>query len=931
MITNLHKEARRQTYIRMVAYVVLAILIAGLSSFARAAGIDDLRKGFEKPPEDARIMMRWWWFGSSVTKAELERELKVMKDGGIGGVEVQPVYPLLPDDPKTGHKNLPYLSDEFLDMLKFASQKAKELGMRFDLTLGSGWSFGGAKTPITEAAGQLRVERVKVDAATKRVPVPSMIPAEKLLGVFLSTKGGNVVTESELKELTDIREGNVWFSGGESSSEVLFFISGKSGMQVKRPSFGSEGYVLNHLDKPAVDNYLKQTGDRLFQAFDKSTIPYSVFCDSLEVYNQDWTDDFLEEFKKRRSYDLKPYLAATVADIGPKTPDVRYDWGRTITELFNERFMVPMQAWSKQNGTRFRIQGYGLPPAAISSNQWADISDGEGAQWKVVRAARWASSANHIYGRNVTSSETWTWLHSPVFRATPLDLKAEADIHFLQGINQLIGHGWGYTPPEVEYPGWRFYAAGAYSEQNPWWIVMPDLSAYLQRVSWLMRQGTPQNDVALYLPNADAYSHFTAGKVHLIDAERELVGEKIMPAIFDAGYNLDFFDDEMLKTVGRVEKGTLALGASKHRVVLLPGIERIPLESLRKLEDFVKEGGILIATRRMPATAPGLKTSEADRAEHKAIVQRLFGGANASVKFIEKEEDLGGVLSKLLRPDAAISPSGKDFGVVHRKTADTDIYFVANTSNEKRNVQIEFRSKGTQVETWDALNGKGRSSEIASRTPSSTTLALEFEPYQSHVVVFANGRSPLAKNQPTTDVLSTLDLSSDWQVVFGQDAPVSMRQLNSWTDDEKRRYFSGTATYEKSFDLNETTLNQAGSVVLDFGDAKRLEVQTTRNGMQTWLEPPIREAAVVYINGKRAGSLWCPPYKIDIKPLLKNGRNDLRIQVANTAVNYMAGRKLPDYKLLNLRYGERFQAQDMDKIQPITSGLIGTLKLVSLK
>src|SRR6185369_5291757 len=240
---------------------------------------------------------------------------------------------------------------------------------------------------------------------------------------------GTVVAGDELRALTDIRDDGVALPANiAEGSEVFFFISSRSGMQVKRPSFGAEGYVLNHLDKTAAENYLKTTGDRLFQAFDRSTIPYSVFCDSLEVYNQDWTDDFLSEFQKRRGYDLKPYLPALAMDIGPKAADIRYDWGRTITELFNDNFMIPMQAWSKKNGTRFRIQGYGLPPASISSNQWADISDGEGAQWKVVRAARWASSANHIYGRNITSSETWTWLHSPVFRATPLDIKAEADI-----------------------------------------------------------------------------------------------------------------------------------------------------------------------------------------------------------------------------------------------------------------------------------------------------------------------------------------------------------------------------------------------------------------------------------------------------------------------------------------------------------------------
>ena len=251
--------------------------------------------------------------------------------------------------------------------------------------------------------------------------------------------------------------------------------------------------------------------------------------------------------------------------------------------------------------TRFRIQAYGVPPAAISSNQWADISDGEGAQWKVVRAARWASSANHIYGRNVTSSETWTWLHSPVFRATPLDMKAEADIHFLQGINQLIGHGWPTRRRRSSIPAGDFTRPASYTEKNPWWIVMPDLAKYLQRMSYLMRQGTPQNDVAFICRTPMHIHDSPPAKVHLIDVERELVGDKIMPAIFAAGYNLDFFDDEMLKTVGSVGKGQLVLGASKHRVVVLPGIERMPLESLRKLDAFVKTGGILIATRRKPS------------------------------------------------------------------------------------------------------------------------------------------------------------------------------------------------------------------------------------------------------------------------------------------------------------------------------------------
>jgi hypothetical protein len=125
----------------------------------------------------------------------------------------------------------------------------------------------------------------------------------------------------------------------------------------------------------------------------------------------------------------------------------------------------------------------------------------------------------------VISSETWTWLHSPVFRATPLDMKAEADIHFLQGINQLVGHGWPYSPPEAGEPGWRFYAAAVFNQHNPWWIVMPDITKYLQRVSWILRQGTPANDVAVYLPTHDAFAGFRVnGRQSVNQAMEGLMG-----------------------------------------------------------------------------------------------------------------------------------------------------------------------------------------------------------------------------------------------------------------------------------------------------------------------------------------------------------------------------------------------------------------------
>ena len=911
----------------------LVCLFVAMNVFApaRAQSISELQRGFERPPDDAKIMMRWWWFGPAVTKSELEREMRLMKECGIGGFEVQPVYPLLPDNPAAGIKNLPYLSDEFIDALRFVSAKSRELGLRMDLTLGSGWPYGGPQVPISDAAATLRSERVKVQANSRRIPVPNLMPGEKLLAAFLARAEGQTIVADSLRELTDIHDGAVWLPEQlQSPHEVLFFISSRTGMQVKRPAVGAEGYVLNHLDRQATEQYLKNVGDGLMQAFG-SNPPYAIFCDSLEVYNQDWTPDFLEEFKQRRGYDLKPYLPALITDVGPKTLDIRRDWGKTLTELYNERFLQPLHDWARRNKTLLRVQNYGVPAVSLAGYANVDLPEGEGAQWKVVRGTRWASSASHIYGRRVTSSETWTWLHSPSFRATPLDMKAEADRHFLMGINQLIGHGWPYTAEGVEYPGWRFYASAVFDEKNPWWIVMPDIASYLQRASYLLRQGTAVNDVAVYLPNDDGWAHFTNGNPHLIEILRERVGPDVLSTVLDSGYNFDFFDDDILMKTGRVEQDQLTLGSARYRVVVLPNVERIPLETMRKLDEFVGRGGILIATRRLPAIVPGLKATAAEQTELHDTIKRLFEGAAARAYFVADEKELfRSKLMSVLLPDMSLTPAVTDVGFVHRRTADSEIYFIANTSNVRQSLRAIFRVKDMKAEWWDPFSGHVTPAKIQATPAPAFTVALDLEPYSSRVLIFTKRALPASAPFIAPSGAQPVDLSTGWRVSFGSTtSPVMMDQLRSWTDDESTRYFSGTASYEKDLTIPDSFF-QPGSVVrLDFGEGKPVPEQNLRAGMQAWFDSPVREAAVVYVNEQRAGSVWCAPFAVDVTRFLRPGNNKIRIVVANTAVNYMAGRRLPDYRLLNLRYGERFQAQDMDKIQPVASGLFGPIRLVS--
>ena len=891
-------------------------------------------QGFINPPDNARIMMRWWWFGPAVEKPELERELRVMKAAGIGGVEIQPVYPLELDDPQKGFHNSPYLSAEFLDDVRFVSRTAKSLGLRVDITLGSGWPYGGPDTPVTEAAGRLRIERVAITADEHSVEIPAMENGEKLIAAFLVPGDARQFAPGDLKTVSDFENGRAVLPAGiDSPRTLLFFIASRTGQQVKRPAVGAEGFVLDHYDRAAIEHHLQAVGDKLMEAFDQNP-PYAVFSDSLEVYGSDWTPNFLREFQTRRGYDLTPYLPALVADMGPNTAAIRHDWGETLTELAGEHYLTPIRKWAHAHHTLFRSQTYGQPPVEMSSNELVDLPEGEhGPEWRQFSAARWASSACHLYGRPITSTETWTWLHAPSFRATPLDMKAEADLHFIEGINQLIGHGWPYSPPSAGQPGWRFYASAAFNDHNPWFQVMPEITKYLQRISYLMRQGAPANDVAVYLPTDDAWAQFNAGAfdsthnsyhqaaISIDESMDKLLGPKLIPQILDAGFNFDFIDDTAMSKAG-----------VPYNTLIVPGVERMPLATMNRIHDYVSRGGMVIATRRLPSLAPGLQDS-GDTPKVQALAQQIFNSSSTKAKFLKDEDTLGGTLKQMLTPDFAVANGSSVIGFVHRKFAAQsnirDIYFVVNTSNQPIDTQAAIRVTGEAGEWWDPFTGAAKILR-GSTDGDCTKFALHLAPYGSAVIVFHPGKLEHEPTEMAAAPPKEIDISTNWKVAFeGLHRTEDMPELKSWTDEAQTRYFSGQAAYEKAVDIPNSFLEGGKEIAIDFGTGEPVAPTAMPNGMRALLESPIRESALVYVNGQLAGSVWCPPYTVSVGRFLRAGQNEIRVVVANLAINEMAGNALPTYTLLKDRYGDRFQPQGFENFHALPAGMLGPVHLVA--
>jgi hypothetical protein len=932
--------------------VAFGLLLALLSPAFAAGSVAALQAGFAAPPPDTRPMLRWWWYGPAVVKSQLEQEMNLMKAGGFAGFEVQPTYPLALDGQYPDLKNFKFLSPEFFDLLGFASAKAKDIGLRMDLTLGSGWPYGGPMFTRAEAAQSIRsagsvpivagATTVTAPEATGRRAVPHAPVVAALLGPIADAAPG----ASAYLPLPLVGRDAQLPADLHGATQVQFFTYAEAGlMQVKRAAYGAEGFVVDHYSPAAIEKFIADIAQPEIAACGPNP-PYSIFCDSLEVAGEGWTPDFPAEFQRRRGYDLIPLLPALFDAQFPHAAEIRGDYGRTVAEVFDDVFADRFKKLASDDHSRFRLQAYGTPPTTLSTYSHADIGEGESHDWRTLSGTRWASSANHLLGRPVTSSEAFTWLHSPVFAAAPIDLKAESNLQFLNGVNQLLCHGWPYNPPGVEYPGWRFYAAAVFNDKNPWWLVMPDITRYLAATSFMLRQGTPANDIALYLPEEDAFTEMTPTNLQMVGAGGNgLLNPhvaSVIPPILDAGYNFDLIDSGILAEHGKVSGGALAFGDLSYRIVVLPNLTRISLAALQALDAFASGGGLLIATGHPPSVAPGYLASAGDQALVREITGRLFTGP-AAKGIVVPVAQLGATLMRLAPPDVALHEPQPSLGFIHRHTADAEVYFLANTANLPVATSALFRVSGRKAEWWDAATGRITAATSAKAAGGSTQVAIDLPPFGAEFLVFSTPSTfgDRAPAPPGPGESSTIDLNGEWTLTFANasgepdPAPAQVTTLASWSEQPATKYFSGVGTYEQEVDVPAAALGPNRQQELDFGSGAPVIPVGRAMGVRANFQPPIGDAAVVYVNGQRAGALWAPPYRVSITGLLHAGANQIRVAVANRAINFMADtahHPLPDYRALNANPelgGNRFQPQDMGRIQVAPSGLLGPVRLLS--
>ena len=879
----------------------------------------DLYLGFQNPPMSAKPFVRWWWNGDRLTAEEILRELDVMKEAGIGGVEINPIKFPFGSEP-VGYETLQWLSDEWIEMLKVALQGARERGIICDMIVGSGWPFGGEFLEKEEQTQMVTIETIdleggqqyqfqreellqKVDPEihSKNETVYRDLIMLRLMPTVSNEFIEGIYLDEQLEEETiivDVPEGR----------HVLYYVVKLTGyMAVINGAPGAAGPVLNHYNKPAVERYL----NRLSSVLTEKIGPMgdhlrAMFCDSMELEGANWNDDLPEEFEKRRGYALLPYLPFVLKKVGhmgnpveeeygttfpPQVKDmlnrVRLDFYYTRLELFKERFIDVFNNWCHENGVQSRVQAYGRGMHPMETSMDIDIPECEtwlrpgiggdlpdrGSQGRAYwMINKFVSSGARLAGKRLVSCEEITNTQM-VFMATLERIKITGDQSNLSGVTHSILHGFNYSPPEAPYPGWVQYGTWL-NERNPWWPYFKLWADYKTRLSWLFQNADMQSNVAILQPLTDLWLKHGPQRDPFPTHDYPDYQHNLWEAVHKNGDGCDYISEKILYAAS-YRSGKLVYGQRSYEVLLIPETETMDMQTINALDAFTTAGGKVVFIGKKPFRSPHFMDYEARDKEVADAMAKLFENHSQNViLYPSPGEDLLGWYTSLQEaighsPMVHIEKPDKQLSQVCYQAGEAEIFFFMNSSLTK---QISFRAqfyaeRGRYPWIWDPESGEKY------RYPRATgkkDMLIKLAPAASLLIVFEKARE--GEDYPSIPGQGEgKEITGPWRMklshVNGKERQITLRRLVDFQKDYRLKTFAGEAVYEKEIMVD----NPRGQTYINLGDVQGVSELT--------------------VNGKNIGVRWYGHHIYDISGSLVKGNNNLSIKLTTIAGNYLKSLK----------------------------------------
>lgn len=824
-----------------------------------------LAQSWPTPQSEAKPGTRWWWLGSAVNKADLEWNMQQYADHGIGTVEITPIYGVKGNQ----QNNIPYLSDQWMAMLREVQANGKKMGIEIDMATGTGWPFGGPWVPMEESACKV----IFVERDIKKGTIPDFSLSEK---DAKNAKLDRIVAYDHIGNVVDIKS-------PIASKAIAVYI--KYGvMKVKRAAPGGEGLVIDHFDCKAVANYLKH----IEEAFERTATPYphTFFNDSYEVSEATWTPTLFEEFQKRRGYKLEAHLPQLIQGDTKIVSDYR----ETLSDLLLENFTQQWTAWAHSHGAITRNQAHGSPANLIDCYAAVDIPEIEGFGLsdlgiKGLRTDpgktrkndsdysmfKYAPSAAHVCGKPYTSSETFTWL-TEHFRTSLSQLKPDLDLMFCAGVNHMFFHGTCYSPENDAWPGWKFYASMDMSPTNSIWRDAPYFMQYVERCQSFLQLGKPDNDFLVYLPIRDMWQK-DPNKLLMqfsIHAMGQLAPEfrQAILEIDRAGFDCDYISERLLMNVSYKDGMLETEGGTRYKGLIIPGSGIMPTKVKVHIDGLKAQGAKIIY---------GTDESEMNAAARPETMKVLYG-----LKAIRRKNDSG----------------------YH--------YFIANlTPNDfDANVSLAVDFQGATL--FNPLNGDITPAEVR-----DGKLHLSLLSGQSIIVQtsdLSNDDITLEESEPAEEIsvhgpwaLSFLDESPRVSETFRLDTPKTWESLS-----DSAAVTMGTGVYTTEFKLSALQARRHWQIDLgDVRESARVYINGEFIGC-AWSVPFILNCRNALRKGKNQ-------LRIEVTNLPAN-------RIADLDRRGIKWRKMEEINVVDINY-QKTTYQDW---APVPSGLNGQVRLYTI-
>lgn len=996
-------------------------------------GYSEIKAGFENPPNEAKVRSFWWWLNGMATKASITRDLSEMKAKGYGGAIIFDAGSSSYDVALKTPPGPVFASPEWHDLLAHAVRVSDSLDLELSLNIQSGWNPGGPSVKpkdalkkivfsdtLVEGPMSLRTalrlpesglfyeditvqaypEPEQGDATIEHWGVKSMNTRLGWSGIFPLYKlhehpsaGKSGIPPDAVKDISGFYENDTLsWKVPPGKWHITRYGMATTGAKVSTGSDGWTGLSFDHLNKSAFKDFFDQVAYPLIKTAQAAGNSLKfLHTDSWEMGTVNWTNTFMDDFQRLRGYDMSPYLPVlTNRIVGNRQISDRflYDFRRTIGDLVHENTYTYFAELAHQNGLFVHPESGGPHSAPVDALQVMGTNDVPmGEFWaragthRVKESQRLSvkqgASAAHIYGKRFMSAEGPTSI-GPQWERSPSDLKGVIDRIFSSGVNRLVWHTFTSSPKEFGVPGNEYFAGTHLNTNTTWWDRAGALTGYLNRCMYLLSLGHFQADVLYYY--GDDVPNFV-----FLKSEMEDLG---------FGYEWDKTNSDVLLQRAEIEDNLLVLpDGMQYRVLVLPKVESIRLDVLKKIENLVNDGLTLVGPR--PKRAKGLHNfREADK-EVLEIVDRLWGPEDTP----QGENEVGHgkviygrtvnqVLADMdIVPDFGFKSTNSDTRLefIHRKTKNTDIYFVLNSFLRKgiddfeyrydttlpdryERVDCEFRVAQGIPEIWDPISGSITKPLAYWHKGDKTIVSLYLRPEGSKFVIFNTTDKPEGGFGVERDGVSLFPISKKTKVqdypiyeLFQEDSSIVLEAFEPGSYRLKPHNGKEMLINIKPFD---TVLGIDGEWQVSFYPYKKKKFIYGMDELVSWTEitePDIKyfsgkavynntfslpkkkmkdttvnvyldlgnlqDMAIVRLNGKELGTLWKAPYRLPVKDYLKEGSNKLEIEIINLWPNRLIGDgKLPPGERATKTNITKFDQPDAEKYLR-KSGLFGPVHL----